>query len=234
MRDRTTRLRSKPQPPAASLRLMDTPRWPGGAPAPAPLFQTTLARPARRRAWLIAGLALIGPLPAAPRHAAAADLSALADPGTSLLLRHALTEPGIGDPPGFRLGDCATQRNLSDAGRAQARRAGERLRERAIPIDTVFSSRWCRCLETAQLAFGQVAPWPALDSFFDDASAGPARTASLISRVFAHRAPGLLVMVTHQVNITSATGLVPAMGEALAVRAGGKDTLRVVGRYRLA
>lgn len=157
--------------------------------------------------------------------------SVLVEPGTALLMRHALTEPGVGDPPGFRLDACATQRNLSEAGREQARRAGSRLRERAIPIATVLSSRWCRCLETARLAFGEATAWPALDSFFDDASSGGPRTVALLARVRAHAAGGLLVMVTHQVNITAATGQVPAMGEALAVRAGPKDTLRIVGRY---
>ncbi len=162
----------------------------------------------------------------------AVELAALDEPGTTLLLRHALTEPGIGDPPGFRLGDCASQRNLSDEGRAQARRGGERLRARAVRIDAVLSSRWCRCLETARLAFGEAAPWPALDSFFGDPGSGPARTRALAERVARHSGPGLLVMVTHQVNITAATGQVPAMGEALAVRPGPGDALRITGRVR--
>lgn len=188
----------------------------------------------RRRVVVLASLAFTA-IAARPAGLRAADAYAvLSEPGTALLMRHALTEPGLGDPPGFRLGECATQRNLSAAGREQARRTGERLRERAIPIAAVLSSRWCRCLETAQLAFGEATGWPALDSFFEDASARGPRTAALLARVRGHAAGGLLVMVTHQVNITAATGHVPAMGEALAVRAGPKDTLRIVGRYAFA
>lgn len=202
-----------------------TPQVVAGSPLP--------ARP-RRRAAVLAPLAFVA-IAARPAGLRAADpYAALSEPGTALLMRHALTEPGLGDPPGFRLGECATQRNLSAAGREQARRTGERLRERRIPIAAVLSSRWCRCLETAQLAFGEVTGWPALDSFFEDASARGPRTAALLARVRGHATGGVLVMVTHQVNITAATGQVPAMGEAFAVRAGPKDTLRIVGRYPFA
>jgi len=185
--------------------------------------------PARRRAL---GLALAGLLGTPARRATATPWPARIEPGTVLLLRHALTEPGLGDPPGFRLEACATQRNLSEAGRAQARRAGERLRAAGVPIVDVLSSRWCRCLETARLAFGHATPWPMLDSFFEDPSSRATRTAALRARIEAHATAGLLVMVTHQVNITAATGLVPAMGEAFAVRAGAGGELRVVGRHR--
>ena len=70
-----------------------------------------------------------------------------------VLIRHAITTPGVGDPPGFRLEDCSTQRNLTDAGRAHARRIGEEWRARKISIGRLVSSPWCRCLETAELAF---------------------------------------------------------------------------------
>jgi broad specificity phosphatase PhoE len=76
--------------------------------------------------------------------------------GGALLLRHALTEPGIGDPPGFRLDDCSTQRNLSAGGRAQARAAGETLRAREVKIDAVYSSAWCRCIDTAKEMFPEL------------------------------------------------------------------------------
>jgi broad specificity phosphatase PhoE len=64
------------------------------------------------------------------------------------------TDPGAGDPPGMRLDDCATQRNLSAEGRAHARRIGEAFRKMQIPVGRVLSSPWCRCVETAKLAFG--------------------------------------------------------------------------------
>src|SRR5512134_1262540 len=73
--------------------------------------------------------------------------------GHIALLRHAAA-PGVGDPPGFRLEDCGTQRNLSAEGRAQARRIGEALRRRGVEVDAVYSSEWCRCLQTAELIGG--------------------------------------------------------------------------------
>jgi broad specificity phosphatase PhoE len=73
---------------------------------------------------------------------------ALASKGHFALLRHAIA-PGTGDPPGFTLGDCDTQRNLSAEGRAQAERIGARLRENGIAAARVLSSQWCRCLDTA-------------------------------------------------------------------------------------
>src|SRR5687767_9728402 len=74
--------------------------------------------------------------------------------GQVVLIRHAITTPGTGDPTGMRLDDCSTQRNLTDAGRQHARRIGEAFRTRRIPIDRVLTSPWCRCVETARLAFG--------------------------------------------------------------------------------
>jgi hypothetical protein len=71
--------------------------------------------------------------------------------GYVVLLRHAQTTPGTGDPPGFKLEDCSTQRNLSEAGRTQARQIGQAIRDRKILIAQVFSSQYCRCLETARL-----------------------------------------------------------------------------------
>ena len=92
----------------------------------------------------------------------------LHDGGQVVLMRHGTTTPGSGDPPGFRLGDCTTQRNLSDAGRAEARRTGEEFRRAEIPVGRVLSSQWCRCLDTARLAFGKAEEEPALNSAFAD------------------------------------------------------------------
>lgn len=80
-----------------------------------------------------------------------------------LALRHALA-PGTFDPPGFRLGDCSMQRNLSDEGRAQARRIGAWFSARALLPARVRSSPWCRCVDTATLAFGAPERWAALGS----------------------------------------------------------------------
>src|SRR5262245_58263872 len=87
--------------------------------------------------------------------------------GQVLMIRHAITTPGVGDPPGMRVDDCSTQRNLTDQGRQDARRLGEAFRARKIPVGAVLSSPWCRCIETARLAFG-VTPetWAPLGNLF--------------------------------------------------------------------
>lgn len=158
--------------------------------------------------------------------------TALKAGGHVLIVRHAQTVPGIGDPPGFRLDDCATQRNLSDAGRAQAKAMGERLADEGVRIDEALSSSWCRCLDTARLAFGRAAAFAPLDSFFDDRRSEPRQTAALRERIRAWRGPGTLALVTHQVNVTALTGQVPAMGEALVLKPGGPDGFALVGRIR--
>jgi len=158
-------------------------------------------------------------LASTPLAAGAAEILAdLSEPGTVLLLRHALA-PGTGDPPGFVLRDCSTQRNLSDAGREQARALGERLRQAGIVQARVYSSRWCRCLDTAELLdLGPVQPLPALDSFFQDRSQGAARTQA--ARDFLDDLPvGLpVILVTHQVNITGLTGQFAASGSGVLAR----------------
>ena len=119
-----------------------------------------------------------------------------------VLMRHAATVPGIGDPPGFKLGACATQRNLSEAGRQDAANAGAAFKRHAAPLGDVLSSRWCRCVDTAQLAFGRVQPAAMLDSMFNDGQAARERKlAQLRTYLSGRRAPGNTVLVTHDVNI---------------------------------
>jgi Histidine phosphatase superfamily (branch 1) len=151
-------------------------------------------------------------------------------PGSVLLLRHAATDPGVGDPPGFVLGQCATQRNLSAEGRADARAIGAALAGRGWVPRSIRSSRWCRCLDSAQgIAAGlgasapKVEPWPALDSFFDDRSREPAQSAQLAAR-WRDLAPadGFELWVTHQVNITALTGQTTAMGAGVWLQRGAR------------
>lgn len=158
--------------------------------------------------------------------------------GLVVLIRHAATEPGTGDPPGFRLGDCATQRNLSAAGRAQSHALGEWFAAQQIPIADVRSSRWCRCLDTATQAFANMAtvtPWPPLDSFFDARHREPEATAAALTALASPLA-GNRVWVTHQVNITALSGIFPAPGELVLVRpvpvADAPPRLELVGRLR--
>lgn len=153
----------------------------------------------------------------------------LREGGNVVLMRHATTEPGVGDPPDFRLGECATQRNLSAEGREQARRVGEAFRREAIRLDEVRSSAWCRCVDTAQLAFGRHVVWSPINSFFGSASAREAQTREVLTAVRALRAPTNWMLVTHQVNITALTGEYLAMGEVFVTRPEG-ERLRVLAR----
>ncbi len=150
--------------------------------------------------------------------------------GQVVVMRHASTDPGVGDPPGFRLEDCTTQRNLSPKGREEARRVGAAFRARGIPVGRVLSSQWCRCLETARLAFGTAEPWPALNSFFDDRSREPEQTRAARAVAGERPAAGNLVLVTHQVNISALAGVFPAPGEIVVLTPQGKGSFRVAGR----
>jgi broad specificity phosphatase PhoE len=163
----------------------------------------------------------------------------LARGGYVILLRHTATVPGVGDPPGFVLADCATQRNLSADGRAQAERWRAAVAEHKVPIGEVFSSEWCRCIDTAKIAFGHAnAPpkkWSALNSFFESAQNQPAQTAAVKKRL-----PALLqeakklgrnvVFVTHQVNITALTSVAPQSGEAVVIKMDAQRNISVVTR----
>jgi phosphohistidine phosphatase SixA len=175
-------------------------------------------------------LALLLLLAATPVRADEALWAALAEGGHVALMRHALA-PGTGDPETFRLDDCSTQRNLDQTGREQARRTGQAFRERRVIVGQVLSSQWCRCLETAKLlALGEVYPFPPLNSFFGDRERGPKQTAAMRSLLANTDGEGpSLVMVTHQVNITALTGILPRSGEIVVLRVGGPEAFRIVG-----
>lgn len=144
-------------------------------------------------------------------------------------MRHALA-PGTGDPPGFRLDDPATQRNLSDTGRAQATAAGDRLRATGARFDLVLSSQWRRCVETAELlALGPVREETALNSFFESRRDGPARTAATMALLRGLPEGVRAMLVTHQVNITALTGVYPSSGEIVVLRLTARD-VEVLGR----
>ena len=141
--------------------------------------------------------------------------------GCALLIRHAETEPGIGDPPNFQLSDCSTQRNLSKAGREHSRRIGEWFKSRQLTPRAVQSSAWCRCRDTAALAFLNHTVLPALNSTFNNDNMPDRQTRSLRMLLSVMPAGEFEVWVTHQVNITALTGEFTAMGEALIVHASG-------------
>ena len=169
-------------------------------------------------------------LAALPAPASEAAWQARREGGTVALLRHARA-PGTGDPPGFRLEDCSTQRNLSAEGREQARAIGDGFRARRIPVVRALSSRWCRSLDTARLAFGdRTEPFPPLDSFFSERDQRDAQTAAVRRLVEGWRSEGVLALVTHQVNITALTGIFPAEGEVLVLRPKAGAGFEIVGR----
>lgn len=183
----------------------------------------------KRRPFLLALAAGSSCWPWPLTHAqASADVAALLRAGGCVvMLRHAQTEAGIGDPPGFRVDQCSTQRNLSPEGRAQARRIGEWFKARGLQARAVQSSAWCRCRDTADLAFGRHTVLPALASTFNRGADEAAAQTRVLRGLLDAVPPGQFdVWVTHQVNISSLTGEGPAMGEAFVLGAGGKILAR--------
>lgn len=165
--------------------------------------------------------------------AAGAAWAALRAGGHVALVRHA-SAPGTGDPENFRLDDCATQRNLSAAGRDEARAIGEAIRERGVRVDAVHSSQWCRCLETArQLDLGPVTAMAALNSFFNRRQREQPQLAALrawLTQAQAAPSGGAAVLVTHQVVITALSGVFPRSGEIVVGAAQADGGFRLVGR----
>jgi phosphohistidine phosphatase SixA len=181
----------------------------------------------------LALVALAISLIAAP--VAAADDSreawaALVTGGHVALVRHGNAPPGYGgDPPGFKIDDCATQRNMDERGRAQARAVGEAFRQHGVPVDKILSSPWCRCLETARLmALGPVEGTMAVAA----SDRSPDRLAVLKQMVSAWRGPGTLVVVTHALTVQGLVGIMPGQAETVVIRPkpGQEPGVEVVGR----
>lgn len=189
---------------------------------------------ARRRALLLAGSALL--LPARAEVTSESLWATLRRGGSVILIRHTSTTEGLGDPAGYTLEDCATQRNLSEAGRAEAKRIGERIRAERVPIARVYTSPWCRCRETARLAFGKAEDWSPLGSTFDAPHLEGAATDTVKKRILGYsitKPKGNVVMVTHNVNIAALTKLSVATGALVVVRPDGCCGLRVEGTLRV-
>jgi broad specificity phosphatase PhoE len=151
--------------------------------------------------------------------------------GQVVLVRHGLTTPGVGDPPGFTLADCSTQRNLVDAGRREAERLGAALRAHRVPVARVLSSPWCRCIETARLAFGVE---PAIDDSLSnlfDASQNTDKQVAAFRKLVAN-APkrGNLMLVTHGSTTAAFTGINQGTAEMVIVTPLAGERFRVAGR----
>jgi phosphohistidine phosphatase SixA len=153
--------------------------------------------------------------------AAAGLLEDLADGQHILMIRHA-DAPGFGDPSGYTLDQCATQRNLGEVGRQQSVLIGRWLTGQGVSNPKIFSSAWCRCVDTAGLlALGSVAVESSLNSFFDDMRLAKPQTAAVQAFVAASlkthpKQP--LILVTHHVNIEAFTGRVVSVGDMVLVR----------------
>jgi phosphohistidine phosphatase SixA len=179
-----------------------------------------------RVAALVLGCLLLGVSPAA-----ADDFlwTLLKGGGQIVMFRHA-TAPGVYDPPGMRLDDCATQRNLDEQGREEARRIGAAFRARAIVVEKVLSSRWCRCVDTAQLAFGRFEIWESISGARPGSDLEKERTAQVRRFVSMPFTGGNVVLVSHNFNIRALTGLSTQSGEMLVITPKGNDTFTVAGR----
>ncbi|WP_409726155.1 histidine phosphatase family protein [Pseudorhodoplanes sp.] len=183
------------------------------------------------RLWAV--LALLAVFPTV----ASADVWAvLNQPGVIALIRHA-DAPGVGDPKGWRLDDCSTQRNLSERGRREARALGEAFRANGIVAAKVIASQWCRAVDTATLM--QIGPVEQSASFnnayvlFDKRAELTHAARGVLA---AWSGEGLLVVVSHGDNIALLTGVMPAQGEIVAVRRVASDPgrLTVIGRIKSA
>lgn len=154
----------------------------------------------------------------------------LREGGHIVLLRHAFVT-GSGDPAGFDLEKCATQQKLSERGKQQARKIGALFAARAAPIDRVLSSRYCRALDTAIIAFedNKVDTFAPLDLLSKDPEAAKTQNAAVLAEVGNFTGDGNLVLVTHLENIMALTGAGAREGEAVIVALDGEG-LRVLAR----
>jgi phosphohistidine phosphatase SixA len=187
----------------------------------------------RRGVWILAlVLAAVFAHPGAPSAAVGGEQlwALLKGGGQVILIRHATTTPGVGDPPGMRLDDCSTQRNLDEEGRRDARRTGEAFRARGIPVERVLSSPWCRCLDTARLAFGGAEVWQPLSNLHGRSEHRAEQVRQMRALVGERKSGGNLVLVSHGSTILALTGVSPAPAEMVVVTPQGAGRLGVAGR----
>ncbi len=191
----------------------------GGVSAGIKVFALTIDKVLMMRIWKILSVVfatfLSATAPGSENNQQAWE--ALRDGRAVLMLRHALA-PGTGDPADFELYDCSTQRNLNDTGREQARAWKPFLAEHGVTEARVFSSQWCRCMDTArEIAMGEVIEWPSLNSFFRNRGDGPAQTRQTIALVNQLDSGAPVILVSHQVNITALTGIFPSSNEGVII-----------------
>ena len=137
------------------------------------------------------------------------------------LMRHTDAPGSAGDPPGFRLDDCATQRNLSAKGRVDAATIGARLKSEGIAVERILSSPWCRCMDTARLLnLGPVEAEPTFGNVVVLTDQRESLIAGARTVIDQWAGSGIPLVVTHGANIQALTGILPASGEIVVVRSG--------------
>ena len=143
-------------------------------------------------------------------------LKQLTEGGKLIFIRHAYA-PGSGDPDNFNLNDCSTQRNLSDRGKKQAEHIGTIFRENKIEIDEVYSSEWCRCKETAEIAFTNFTTKNFLNSFYSSnyAKNKTKQIKDLMKFVKKNNFEKNIIFVTHYVLISEVLDYAPSSGEII-------------------
>jgi len=160
---------------------------------------------------------LLVSLPGFPADEVDEAWAALVKGGHVAVIRHGNAPPGYGgDPPGMRIDDCSTQRNLDDKGREQARTLSKEFRAHGVSVDRVAASPMCRCQETGQLmAVGSLeTSWALLP----DRGPSPTRFLQLKEMVSSWSGPGTLVLVTHALTVSPLAGLLPAQAEIVVVK----------------
>jgi broad specificity phosphatase PhoE len=151
--------------------------------------------------------------------------------GQVILMRHTVTTPGVGDPPGMRVDDCSTQRNLTDEGRRHAKRIGEAMRAHGVAVDRVLSSPMCRCLETARLAFNRIdESQPLSNTFSRSESEMPRQVREMRALAGEKRRGGNAVLVSHGTTIQAVTGLAIEPGEMVIVTPQGDGLFELKGK----
>lgn len=160
----------------------------------------------------------------------------LKQPGHVVFMRHADApgSGGYGDPPGYRLDDCATQRNLSDEGRAHARRTGDAFRKHGVAFNRLLTSPWCRCQETAQLALGKEAEvFSPLSNLIGRSQHRDEQVRALKAFLAGLKPDTRVLFVTHGIVISALTGVSPASGEMVIVKPGPGGEPAVAGRLKV-
>jgi broad specificity phosphatase PhoE len=155
----------------------------------------------------------------------------LKEGGQVLIMRHSMTSPETLDPPGSKLGDCNTQRNLSDIGKQTARYIGEAIRAHGVPVGRVLSSPWCRCLDTGRLAFGRAERLAELESLGEEGTVERERREAALRKLLgAKPAKGNTVLITHTYVISPLVGIGPVPAGFVVVTPLGDGSFRVAGQ----